>query len=87
MTRPAEDVVRDLFTTYAHIERDSDERITAESLYFLAARAIEVDRAEGRDTYTLASLDGTDDAADWLQVGYVLDRTDVEWLRDLEIVR
>lgn len=41
-----EDVVHNLFTTYAHIERTSDEKITAESLYFLAARAIEVDRAQ-----------------------------------------
>jgi len=40
-----------------------------------------------RATYTLASLDGTDDAADWLQIGYTLDRSDVEWLRELEIVR
>lgn len=32
-------------------------------------------------------LDGTDDAADWLQIGYTLDRSDVEWLRGLEIVR
>lgn len=44
--KTAEDVVHDLFTTYAHIERMSDEMITAESLYFLAARAVEVDRAE-----------------------------------------
>lgn len=45
-----EDVVHDLFTTYAHIDRMSDEKITAESLYFLAARAIEADRAQRADT-------------------------------------
>lgn len=40
-----------------------------------------------RETYTLASLDGTDDAAEWVHVGYVLDASDVAWLRGLEIVR
>lgn len=51
----------------------------------LVIAAIEADRAQ-RAGYTLASLDGTDDAAEWVQVGYVLDRADVEWLRGLVIL-
>lgn len=31
--------------------------------------------------YTLESLDGTEDAADWLTVGHVLDAQEVDWLR------
>lgn len=42
---------------------------------------------EEADTYTLADLDGTDDEASWVQPGYVLDQADVEWLRNLKIMR
>jgi hypothetical protein len=36
---------------------------------------------------TVASLDGTDDAADWLGEGYSLSREDVEWIRSLRLPR
>lgn len=52
-----EEVVNDLLTTYAHIERTSDEKITAESLYFLAARAIEADRAQHDLSYAHQIID------------------------------
>lgn len=32
---------------------------------------------------TLADLDGTEDAADWMAPGHVLDADDVEFLRGL----
>lgn len=40
-----------------------------------------------RATYTIASLDGTDDAADWLTAGHVLTAQEAEWLCALEVVR
>lgn len=39
-----------------------------------------------RETYTLASLDGTDDEASWLTAGHVLTAQETEWLRRLEVV-
>lgn len=36
-------------------------------------------------THTLADLDGTDDEADWLTPGHVLDEYEVEFLRNLRI--
>ncbi|WP_454116923.1 hypothetical protein [Microbacterium aurum] len=45
----------------------------------------EYDEAPGR-THTIADLDGTDDAADWLTAGHVLDAQEVEWLRTLRVV-
>lgn len=39
------------------------------------------------DTYTIAELDGTEDEADWLKPGHVLDAQEVEWLRSRRIAR
>ena len=47
--------------------------------------AIEADRAQ-RETYRIADLDGTDDEADWLTAGHVLDAQEAEWLRTREMV-
>lgn len=32
---------------------------------------------------TVADLDGSDDAADWLEPGHVLDEYEVAWIRSL----
>lgn len=45
----------------------------------------EVDETPGR-TYRLAELDGTDDAAEWITAGHVLDAQEAEWLRNLTVV-
>lgn len=37
--------------------------------------------------YRIADLDNTDDAADWLTPGYVLDEYDVDWIRNLKILK
>lgn len=34
---------------------------------------------------TVADLDGTEDAADWIAPGHVLDADDVAWIRSLRI--
>lgn len=39
-----------------------------------------------RQVYTLRDLDGTDDAADWITTGHVLDAQEVDWLRSLRVV-
>ena len=45
----------------------------------------EHDDAPGQ-VYTLRDLDGTDDAADWITTGHVLDAQEVDWLRSLRVV-
>lgn len=44
-----EDVVGELLSTYGNLRPDSTEAITAESVHFLAARAVEYDRALRQD--------------------------------------
>ena len=45
----------------------------------------EQDDAPGQ-VYTLRDLDGTDDAADWITAGHVLDAQEADWLRSLRVV-
>lgn len=40
-----------------------------------------------RETFRIEDLDGTEDAADWLTTGHVLDADEVEWLRTREMVK
>jgi hypothetical protein len=71
--------------TYKRHAVSSDSAILANALREWMRLAIETDRAQ-RATYRIADLDGTDDEADWLTVGHILDEQEVEWLRTREMV-